>query len=142
MSNLSPFHLAIPVKNLGTARTFYRDVIKCIEGRSDTKWVDFNFYGHQLVIHETEQSTNPEKENNNAVDGHEVPIPHFGIVLEMGLWKELSQRLKSHQIDFLIEPYVRFEGQPGEQASMFFKDPSGNALEFKAFKNLSHLFAK
>ena len=142
MSNLFPFHLAIPVKNLLTARTFYRDIIQCIEGRSDTKWVDFNFYGHQLVIHETEQSTNPEKENNNAVDGHEVPIPHFGIVLEMGLWKELSKRLKSHQIDFLIEPYIRFEGQPGEQATMFFKDPSGNALEFKAFKNLSQLFAK
>ena len=142
MSNLFPFHLAIPVKNLETARTFYRDVIQCTEGRSNTQWVDFNFYGHQLVIHEIEQSTNPEKENNNAVDGHEVPIPHFGIVLEMGLWKELSERLKSHQIDFLIEPYVRFEGQPGEQATMFFKDPSGNALEFKAFKNLSQLFAK
>ena len=142
MSNLFPFHLAIPVKNLGTARTFYRDIIQCIEGRSDTQWVDFNFYGHQLVIHEIEQSTYPEKENNNAVDGHEVPIPHFGIVLEMGLWKELSQRLKRHQIDFLIEPYIRFEGQPGEQATMFFKDPSGNALEFKAFKNLSQLFAK
>jgi extradiol dioxygenase family protein len=142
MSNLSPFHLAIPVKNLGAARTFYRDIIQCSEGRSDTQWVDFNFYGHQLVIHEIKQSTNIEKESNNAVDGHEVPIPHFGIVLEMDLWKELSERLKSHQIDFLIEPYVRFEGQPGEQATMFFKDPSGNALEFKAFKNLSQLFTK
>ena len=142
MSNLSPFHLAIPVKNLGAARTFYRDIIQCSEGRSDTQWVDFNFYVHQLVIHEIKQSTNIEKESNNAVDGHEVPIPHFGIVLEMDLWKELSERLKSHQIDFLIEPYVRFEGQPGEQATMFFKDPSGNALEFKAFKNLSQLFTK
>ncbi|MAJ51220.1 MAG: glyoxalase [Flammeovirgaceae bacterium] len=142
MSNLSPFHLAIPVKNLIAARTFYRDIIQCTEGRSDTHWVDFNFYGHQLVIHEIKQSIESEKENHNSVDGHQVPIPHFGIVLEMDLWKELSERLKSHQIDFLIEPYVRFEGQPGEQATMFFKDPSGNALEFKAFKNLSQLFAK
>tara|TARA_Y200000002_G_scaffold281717_1_gene235771 strand:+ start:96 stop:524 length:429 start_codon:yes stop_codon:yes gene_type:complete len=142
MSNLFPFHLAIPVKNLLTARTFYRDVMQCTEGRSDTKWVDFNFYGHQLVIHEIKKFINPEPKNNNPVDGHEVPIPHFGIVLEMGLWKKLSERLKSHQIDFIIEPYVRFEGQPGEQATMFFKDPSGNALEFKAFKNLSQLFTK
>jgi len=142
MSHLSPFHLAIPVKNLLTARTFYRDVMQCTEGRSDTKWVDFNFYGHQLVIHEIKQFINPEPKNNNPVDGHEVPIPHFGIVLEMVLWKKLSERLKSHQIDFIIEPYVRFEGQPGEQATMFFKDPSGNALEFKAFKNLSQLFTK
>ena len=94
------------------------------------------------MIHEITPSAEPEKENQNPVDGHEVPIPHFGVVLEMTLWKNLSERLKSHSIDFLIEPYVRFEGQPGEQATMFFKDPSGNALEFKAFKNLSQLFAK
>ena len=142
MSNLSPFHLAIPVNNLAAARTFYRDIIQCTEGRSDTQWVDFDFYGHQLVIHEIEQSIEPEKENHNPVDGHEVPIPHFGVVLEMALWKELSERLKRHHINFLIEPYIRFEGQPGEQATMFFKDPSGNALEFKAFKNLSQLFTK
>ena len=142
MSNLSPFHLAIPVNNLAAARTFYRDIIQCTEGRSDTQWVDFDFYGHQLVIHEIEQSTEPKKENHNPVDGHEVPIPHFGVVLEMALWKELSERLKRHHINFLIEPYIRFEGQPGEQATMFFKDPSGNALEFKAFKNLSQLFTK
>ena len=142
MSKLSPFHLAIPVNNLAAARTFYRDIIQCTEGRSDTQWVDFDFYGHQLVIHEIEQSTEPEKENHNPVDGHEVPTPHFGVVLEMALWKELSERLKRHHINFLIEPYIRFEGQPGEQATMFFKDPSGNALEFKAFKNLSQLFVK
>ena len=142
MSNLSPFHLAIPVKNLMTARTFYRDIIQCTEGRSDTHWVDFDFYGHQLVIHEVKQSIESKNENHNSVDGHQVPIPHFGIVLEMNLWKELSERLKKNQIDFLIEPYVRFEGQPGEQATMFFKDPSDNALEFKAFKNLSQLFTK
>jgi extradiol dioxygenase family protein len=142
MSKLSPFHLAIPVNNLAAARTFYRDIIQCTEGRSDTQWVDFDFYGHQLVIHEIDQSTEHEKENHNPVDGHEVPIPHFGVVLEMALWKELSERLKRHHINFLIEPYIRFEGQPGEQATMFFKDPSGNALEFKAFKNLSQLFVK
>ena len=142
MSNLSPFHLAIPVKNLAAARSFYRDIIKCSEGRSDKQWVDFDFYGHQLVIHEIAPSAESDKENHNPVDGHEVPIPHFGVVLEMTLWKDLSERLKSHSIDFLIEPYVRFEGQPGEQATMFFKDPSGNVLEFKAFKNLSQLFAK
>ena len=139
MSNLSPFHLAIPVKNLETARTFYRDIIQCTEGRSDTQWVDFNFYGHQLVIHET------GKKNeliHNHVDGQGVPVPHFGVVLNMNDWEELAERLNSKSVNFVIEPYVRFKGEVGEQATMFFLDPSNNALEFKAFKNLENLFEK
>ncbi len=138
---LRPFHLAIPVSNLEDARTFYREVIGCAEGRSDTHWVDFDFYGHQLVIHYDEHATDHRKKASNEVDGHDVPIPHFGVVLEWQDWHDLVDRLKAVDIQFGIEPYIRFKGQPGEQATMFFYDPSGNALEFKSFKDLSQLFA-
>ena len=139
--NLSPFHLAIPVDDVEKARAFYRDVMQCEEGRSDELWVDFNFYGHQLVIHYKAKAKS-ENLAHNPVDGHDVPIPHFGIVLPPEDWKALAERLKKHGIDFIIEPYIRFEGQPGEQSTMFFLDPCGNALEFKSFKNLDNLFAK
>jgi len=141
MDTLSPFHLAIPVDDLSQNRKFYGEVLNCSEGRSSDQWVDFNFYGHQLVIHQTVEALN-KNEDSNPVDGHDVPVPHFGVVLPWEAWKELAQRLTSRKIDFIIEPYVRFEGQVGEQATMFFKDPAGNALEFKAFKNLDQLFAK
>jgi len=112
------------------------------EGRSDTQWVDFNFYGHQLVIHYKPPVTTANEDHSNAVDGHDVPVPHFGVVLEWTAWEELSARLKGHGIQFIIEPYIRFKGEVGEQATMFFKDPAGNALEFKAFKDMGQLFAK
>ncbi|MCV9386849.1 VOC family protein [Reichenbachiella ulvae] len=139
MSQLRPFHLAIPVKELEETRTFYNTTLNCSEGRSSDHWVDLDFYGHQLVLHISDQA---QAENHNPVDGHAVPIPHFGVVLTMEDWKELADRLKKAAIEFIIEPYIRFEGEPGEQATMFFRDPSGNALEFKAFNNLDSLFAK
>ena len=138
---LTPFHLAIPVSNLDEARKFYREVIGCAEGRSDTHWVDFDFYGHQLVIHYDENATDQRKKATNEVDGHDVPIPHFGVVLEWKAWHDLVDRLKAAGIEFGIEPYIRFKGLPGEQATMFFYDPSGNALEFKSFKDIGQLFA-
>lgn len=140
MNKLQPFHLAIPVNNVEKNRTFYRDVLGCSEGRSSDHWVDFNFFGHQLVIHYKESKQ--EEEYSNPVDGHNVPVPHFGVVLAWQQWHDFAERLKQHQIKFVIEPYIRFEGQVGEQATLFFKDPSGNALEFKAFKNMDQLFAK
>jgi len=140
-NTLAPFHLAIPVNDLEKARSFYRDILQCEEGRSDTLWVDFNFYGHQLVIHYKEIEKK-EAIHHNPVDGHEVPIPHFGIVLPMEDWEKLSERLRDNSTNFIIEPYIRFKDQPGEQATMFFLDPCGNALEFKAFKNIEKLFAK
>ncbi|HHP7241950.1 MAG TPA: VOC family protein [Cyclobacteriaceae bacterium] len=136
---LNPFHLAIPVNEIKDARYFYREVLGFEEGRSSENWVDFNCYGHQLVIHKTKEN---QDHKSNPVDGHEVPVPHFGVVLEWDVWEELSQKLKSRGIAFIIEPYIRFKGQPGEQATMFFKDPSGNALEFKSFKDMNQLFAK
>ena len=137
---IPPFHIAIPVHDLEVARKFYAEVLNCPEGRSDTKWVDFNLYGHQLVIHETgEQNSSHE---NNPVDGHNVPIPHYGVVLSWPDWEALAEKLKSRDTAFIIEPYIRFAGEAGEQATMFFLDPSGNALEFKAFKNIDQLFAK
>ncbi len=141
MNKIQPFHLAIPVKSLEENRKFYRDTLGCEEGRSSDHWVDFNFFGHQLVIHVQESSDSPAKKGN-PVDGKEVPIPHFGVVLEWEVFKKFSEDLKSKKIDFVIEPYIRFEGKVGEQATMFFKDPSGNALEFKAFKDIGQLFAK
>ena len=135
---IQPFHLAIPVKNLELCRTFYRDIIQCIEVRSDTHWVDFNFFGHQLVIHQKDNFI--PQQISNPVDGHEVPVPHFGVVLSMNEWRKLSERLKENGTKFIIEPTIRFKGKPGEQATLFFKDPEGNALEFKAFKDLSQLF--
>lgn len=140
MSSLRPFHLAIPITNLSQCRTFYRDVLGCKEGRSSDHWVDFDFFGHQLVIHVKEAKK--EQDPTNAVDGKDVPIPHFGVVLDMDTFNSFSERLQKQNIQFIIEPYIRFKGQAGEQATLFFKDPSGNALEFKAFKNIDQLFAK
>ncbi|SRX74523.1 VOC family protein [Aequorivita antarctica] len=142
MSNqLRPFHLAIPVDNLEHCRKFYRDVLELPEGRSSDHWVDFDFFGHQLVIHLKEK--NPKvKEIINPVDGKDVPIPHFGVVLDMKTFRIFSEKLIQKNITFIIAPYIRFEGQVGEQATMFFKDPAGNALEFKAFEDLTQLFAK
>ncbi len=139
MPQLRPLHLAIPVKELQETRTFYNTVLGCAEGRSSDRWVDLDFYGHQLVLHIAD---NLNENKSNPVDGHEVPVPHFGVVLSLEAWNALAERLKKHQVKFIIEPYIRFEGEPGEQATMFFKDPSGNALEFKAFKDLGQLFAK
>lgn len=138
-NNLRPFHLAIPVNNIESNRIFYRNILGCIEGRSSDHWVDFNFFGHQLVIHLKEKS---EKTSSNPVDGKEVPIPHFGVILDMETFEIFAEDLKKKGIPFIIEPYTRFKDEVGEQATMFFKDPSGNALEFKAFRNLDHLFAK
>lgn len=138
-ANLRPFHLAVPVDNLEICRTFYRETLGCKEGRSSNHWVDFNFFGHQLVLHYKE---NISEVVSNPVDGKNVPIPHFGVVLDMELFWELSEKLKKRNISFIIDPYIRFEGLVGEQATMFFKDPSGNALEFKAFKNIDQLFTK
>lgn len=141
---LTPFHLAIPVRDLDEARRFYGGVLGCPEGRSDEAWVDFDLFGHQVVCH-----LDPSLGKNgrvrahvNPVDGHGVPVPHFGVVLTMEQWESLVQRLRSQGVRFAIEPYIRFKGLVGEQATMFFYDPSGNALEFKAFKDLSQLFAK
>ena len=140
MAKLSPFHIAIPVHNLEACRTFYKDVLNCEEGRSSDHWVDFNFFGHQLVIHYKAQTT--EEAPTNPVDGKAVPIPHYGVVLDWDIFHAFAEDLKQKNIPFIIEPYIRFEGLVGEQATMFFKDPSGNALEFKAFKDRDQLFAK
>ena len=134
-----PFHLAIPVKDLETCRAFYRDVLGCEEGRSATHWVDFNFFGHQLVLHQKEGFI-PQK-ISNPVDGHEVPVPHFGVVLTWEDWHLLAEKLKKLNTQFVIEPTLRFQGKAGEQATLFFNDPEENALEFKAFTNIDQLFA-
>ncbi|RZP15571.1 MAG: glyoxalase [Flavobacteriales bacterium] len=137
---MTPFHLAIPVTNLSVCRKFYREVLKCEEGRSDKKWVDFNFFGHQLVLHEKPKSNS--NTISNPVDGHEVPVPHFGVVLAWEQWELLAKRLVSRNIEFIIDPHIRFKGKVGEQATLFFKDPENNALEFKAFKDMEQLFKK
>ena len=137
---IQPFHLAIPVQDLEKCRTFYRDVLNCEEGRSTQDWVDFNFFGHQLVIHVKEGFT-PIRISND-VDGHNVPVPHFGVVLTWDDWNALADRLKAVNTKFEIEPCIRFKGKVGEQATMFFMDPENNALEFKAFKDIGQLFAK
>lgn len=134
------FHLAFPVDDLAKARAFYGDLLGCPEGRSSDAWVDFNFYGHQIVAHLAAEEAGHR--NTSAVDGHDVPVRHFGAILPMALWESLSARLRAANTKFVIEPHVRFQGQVGEQATMFFLDPSGNALEFKAFGNLSQVFAK
>jgi uncharacterized protein len=141
MSTLQPFHIAIPVHNLAECRKFYNKVLGCNEGRSSEHWVDFNFFGHQLVIHYKPKSESEEL-HTNPVDGKNVPVPHYGVVLEWSSFEKLSKQLKSKEIEFVIEPYIRFEGEKGAQATMFFLDPSGNALEFKAFKDLNQLFTK
>ncbi|HRH87100.1 MAG TPA: VOC family protein [Rubrivivax sp.] len=137
---LSPFHLAFPVHDLQQARRFYGGLLGCPEGRSADDWVDFNFYGHQIVAHLAPAASTDVQ--HNAVDGHGVPVRHFGIVLPMADWQALAERLRAAGVEFLIEPYIRFAGQPGEQATMFFHDPSGNALEIKAFADIGRLFAK
>ena len=138
---LTPFHLAIPVHNLKHSREFYGQLLGCSEGRSTDIWIDFNFFGHQLVCHLADDKQRPVK--HNPVDGKHVPVPHFGVVLEMSNWCELRDKLLAADIEFVIEPYVRFEGLAGEQATMFFYDPSGNALEFKAFRDIDgELFKK
>jgi len=142
MKKITPFHVAVPVYDLQEARTFYREVLGCEEGRSSDAWVDFDLYGHQWVIHLKPRPANPEGLHSNPVDGHDVPVPHYGVVLEWDQWHDLEQRLRQRGIRFVIEPYIRFKGLPGEQATMFFLDPSGNALEFKAFQDISQLFAK
>ena len=135
--SLPPFHLAVEVRNITEARAFYGGLLACPEGRSDASWVDFNFFGHQLVCHLSESYPAKRHEPySNPVDGHTVPVPHFGVVLEMDQWKSLASKLAKAGIEFAIKPYIRFEGLPGEQATMFFMDPSGNPLEFKAFQNV------
>ena len=139
MSLLNPFHLAIPVKEITETRYFYRDILGCEEGRSSDHWVDLNFFGHQLVLHIDSSKANIL--NENSVDGKSVPVPHFGIVLDWDVFENFEKKI-SNKVKFIIEPYIRFEGQAGEQKTMFFKDPSGNALEFKTFKNINQLFEK
>ena len=139
-SSISPFHLAIPVHNLEESRQFYKSILDCDEGRRSDHWVDFNFFGHQLVIHYKPKST--DDIHTNSVDGKEVPVPHFGIILPWEAFETLAKRLVSKKVTFIIEPYIRFKGEVGEQATLFFKDPSDNALEFKAFKNTDQIFAK
>lgn len=137
---MPPFHLAFPVHDLEAARNFYGGVLGCPEGRSSPEWIDFNFYGHQIVAHLAPSECGSEQ--TSAVDGHGVPVRHFGAVLSMAQWEDMAQRLRAVNTKFVIEPYIRFKGQVGEQATMFFHDPSGNALEFKAFANMDSLFAK
>lgn len=139
--SLRPFHLAVPVDDLQKARAFYRDILGCEEGRSSDHWVDFNFFGHQFVIHYKPKEASSSV-HHNPVDGHDVPVPHFGVVLSWEHWEALANALRKADVKFVIEPYIRFEGQVGEQGTMFFYDPCGNALEFKAFKDISQLFAK
>ena len=135
-----PFHLAFPVDDLAAARDFYGRVLGCPEGRSSDHWIDFDFHGHQIVAHLSPDAVRARA--SNPVDGEDVPVPHFGLVLEMAAWKALASRLSGAGAEFVIEPTVRFEGQPCEQATMFLLDPAGNALEFKAMANAANLFAK
>lgn len=138
-ATMPPFHLAIPVKDLESSRAFYGGLLKCREGRHAAEWVDFDFFGHQVVTHVVQDATH--RSGANAVDGDAVPVPHFGVVLTMTQWQVLADRLINAGVDFIVEPHIRFQGLPGEQATMFLLDPSGNALEFKAFVDLSRLFA-
>jgi hypothetical protein len=143
-----PFHLAIPVRDLASSRRFYGGVLECPEGRSAERWVDFDFFGHQLVCHVSDGLASPQKGaaaagGSSPVDGHDVPIPHFGVVLEIEAWERLARRLEQLGTRFVIEPHVRFPDQPGEQRTMFFLDPSGNAVEVKAFRDIGkQLFEK
>lgn len=138
---LQPFHLAVPIHDIDEARKFYGEFLGLEEGRSTDGWIDWNFFGHQFVTH-LKKGQKSEVAAVSQVDGHGVPVPHFGVVLEWGDWHKFADKLKAANIKFVIEPYVRFRGEIGEQATMFFMDPSGNALEFKAFKDPSQLFAK
>ena len=136
---LPPFHLAFPVHDLEAARAFYGDLLGCPEGRSAPEWIDFDFFGHQIVAHLAPGT--PPRKHSNPVDGHDVPVPHFGAVLGMEEWRALADRMAAADTEFIVEPHIRFEGQPGEQATMFLFDPSGNALEFKAMRDPAKLFA-
>lgn len=143
MSQLRPFHIAFPVDDLEAARLFYGGVLGCPEGRSSEQWIDFNLFGHQIVAHHRPSPAATEAGlHSNPVDGHDVPIPHFGVVLTQPDWEALAERVRVARVRFIIEPYTRFKGEPGEQSTMFFLDPAGNALEFKAFAELEQLFAK
>ena len=142
---LTPFHIAVQVRDIGEARRFYKDILGCSEGRSAPDWVDFNLYGHQFVCHLNSNlgSNGKLSSHFNPVDGHGVPVPHFGVVLRPAQWAALAERVRKHGVEFVVEPYTRFEGQTGEQSTMFFLDPTGNALEFKAFKDIeAQLFAQ
>jgi hypothetical protein len=136
----APFHLAFPVDDLAAARRFYGELLGCAEGRSSDQWIDFDFHGHQLVAHLAPDELRAAA--TNPVDGHDVPVRHFGVVLDWQAWHALADRLRAAGVAFLIEPGIRFAGLAGEQATMFFRDPAGNALEFKAFKDPSQLFAR
>ncbi len=140
MESTPLFHLAFPVHDLAQSRAFYGDLLGCPEGRSSDAWVDFNFFGHQVVAHLAPDETRPAA--RNAVDGDDVPVRHFGVILSMDQWHALADKLKAAGTRFIIEPHIRFKGLPGEQATMFFLDPSGNALEFKAFGDMAQVFAK
>lgn len=140
MSAMHPFHLAFPVTSLAKARAFYGGLLGCPEGRSSDEWVDFDLYGHQIVAHLAPAEAGHRQ--SNAVDGDNVPVRHFGVVLSMDEWNALAERLRAEGMTFIIEPHIRFKGQVGEQATMFFLDPCGNALEFKAFADPTRLFAK
>lgn len=142
MSALRPFHIAFPVDDLAAARHFYGTVLGCPEGRSAEHWIDFDLFGHQIVAHRKSKAPGSAGPQSNAVDGHDVPIPHFGVVLTQSDWEALADRVRNAGVKFVIEPYTRFKGEVGEQSTMFFLDPAGNALEFKAFADLSQLFAK
>ena len=135
----TPFHLAFPVLDIKETKSFYRDILGCKIGREDKKWVDFNFFGHQLSAHLKPDELNETKKNE--VDGKSVPVRHFGVILEWNDWQVLSRKLKEINTNFIVEPYIRFEGKVGEQGTMFFLDPSGNALEFKTFKDRDQIFA-
>lgn len=135
----APFHLAFPVSDLEATRDFFTDVLGCATGRQSDRWIDFDFFGHQVVAHLADEEHNPAP--TNPVDGKQVPASHFGVILLWDEWHTLAEKLKSSDIDFLIEPNIRFEGEVGEQATMFFMEPSGNALEFKSFKDMSQIFA-
>ena len=144
MNNLTlrPFHLAIAVNDLTASRHFYGELLGCPEGRSSADWIDFNFYGHQLVCHLDKRQKSERTTVTNLVDGHGVPVPHFGVVLDLVAWEQIRTRLEQAGMEFVMQPTVRFRGQVGEQATMFFRDPSGNNLEIKAFADLSQLFAR
>lgn len=139
--SLTPCHIAFPVNDLAAARRFYEGTLGCAEGRSSEEWIDFNLFGHQIVAH-LKGGMEAGPAHHNAVDGHAVPVPHFGVVLTMEEWERLAQRVRAAGVEFVIEPYVRFKGEVGEQATMFFYDPAGNALEFKAFADMRQIFAK
>ncbi len=137
--NIPPFHLAFPVKDLKETLSFYTEILGCSTGRTSDQWIDFNMWGHQVVAHLSPDEVGEAAKN--SVDGHGVPVRHFGVILEMNEWHALAEKVKNAGVEFVIEPYIRFEGEPGEQATMFFLDPSGNALEFKAFADRSQIFA-